>query len=61
MTAIQPPLWPEGWDLEPCGDGREAVPREQPRPVRPRREVGTREPHTLGGRVRTVRVEGGLL
>ncbi|MFE2140226.1 hypothetical protein ACFXA3_00400 [Streptomyces sp. NPDC059456] len=25
MTADLPPLWPDGWATEPCGDGPRAV------------------------------------
>ena len=58
MTAHQPPLFLPGWEVEPCDT---APPPALVRRQALRREVGTREPHTLGRRVRTVRVIGGVL
>lgn len=61
MTAVQEPLWRDGWESEPCGDtadGRAFVdlhgPQPQPRPVR--RLIGTRQPETV--HAETVRITG---
>jgi hypothetical protein len=60
MTAAQLPLWPPGWEQESCADAdadeRAFTDLHGPQPAR--RAVGTREPHTIGRRVRTVRVRG---
>lgn len=58
MTATAEPLFLSGWEVEPCDT---APPSVVPPARRRRRVVGTREPHTLDRRVRTVRVVGGVL
>ena len=58
MTAAAEPLFLPGWEVEPCDT---APPPAVPPARRRRRVVGTQEPHTLGRRVRTIRVKGDLL
>jgi hypothetical protein len=60
VTAHQPPLFPPGWDLEPCGDAdeRAVVDLHGPQPVR--RRLTARDLKWLGD-FETVDVKGGLL
>lgn len=40
MTATQEPLWPKGWDLEPCADADERAHVDLHGPLRRRSPTG---------------------